>query len=432
MARIGFNLLSLESMAYQSSKLFAELTESIEFLRADGQYTTKEILESGIQERLRTRTKMQINFIINAKTGYGAYMHMPLMDKNHPFINEAFREWNTSREGIAWLNGMKQKASLDFEKGEVGGLFMDIPVDITLGLSLIGDRRFSAEEIASIILHELGHAWTYFVHLGTTVISGLHAGMLAREVMGVSSTEERVKLISQSERALGIEIPNKEELARLNAKQLGNGVQMVVITSVAEKQRSETGHRVYEMRACEQIADEYAVKYGAGRSLVTALEKLYRIYGQTSSFRSAPLHILIEAAKAIGFLFLVFFGGPATGFLLMTRILLTNPLESSYDKPEARALLIKQRIIGQLKDRELPAEKVHQLKADVEVIDGVLAGMRDKSTLVELFWSNYMTEGSSAAKGIAFNKRLEELLYNDLFTEASSFRTGSMEHIDPK
>jgi hypothetical protein len=420
----GMGLLSLESMAYQDGQLHKDLTEAVRFLRADGTFTTPVVKESGINERINTLTGMMINIIIDAKLGLGAYMLLPLMDKNHPFITEAFREWNTSRESSAWLQGASRIGSVDMKTGRVGGLFSKIPIDIRMGLGLFVDTMFSPEEIASIILHECGHARTYFLHLGTTVVSGLHAGMAAREVMRINDQTERVKVISEAERALGIEIPNKEEISRLGTGQIADGMQMVVISHTAEKQRSETGHRLYELRATEQIADEFAVKHGAGRSLVTALDKLHRIHGDSSSYRNGALHVLIESMKGILFLSALILGGPVLSFSLLAKLLLTNPLARAYDKPEARALLIRQRIVAEMKDQTIDAQKVASLKEDLAAIDACMAGVRDKSTLTELFWENYMSEGKSASKQIAFNKRLEELLYNELFSEAASFRTS--------
>lgn len=423
------NLLnvSVESamMSYQDGSLFRELTEAVRFLRTDGTYTTKVIEESGIMNRIFHRTGMKINVVIDKKLGHGAYMLLPLMDKNHPFISEAYREWNTSRESSAWLKGLAEKGTIDYKTGKVGGIFSKIPIDIKLGLNLFTEDFLHAEEIAAVLLHELGHGRTYFIHLGTTVISALHAGAAAREVIGTSDIEQRVKIISETERALGTEIPNREEIARMNAKQSADGLQMVIISHVAEKQRSETGHRIYEMRACEQIADEFAAKHGAGRSLVTALDKMGRLHGtDSSSYRNSILHVLLETCKGILFLLGMVFGGPSgLSFSLLCRLLLTNPLARGYDKPEARAALIRQRIVAEMKDTSLDADKVRALRDDVAAIDAVMVDVKDKSSLAELFWENYMAEGQSAAKQVAFNKRLETLLYNDLFSEAASFRT---------
>jgi hypothetical protein len=417
------NTLSTENLAVQDGLLFKELVSSINFLRTDGTYTTSAILESGISDRLYTRTKMKLNVLVNAKAGFGAYIILPTIDKNHPFIDEVYRRFFHSREGFAWVQGAKKAGFIDPKRGQVGGIFSEIAMDIHMGVSLFQDKRFTDEELASIILHEAGHAYTYFLNLGTTVISGLAAGQAARQVMNADDYVTRKKVIEEAERALGIEVPNSEELARMRADKSADGIQMVILTETSEKQKTETGHRVYEMRACEQIADEFAVKHGAGRSLVTALDKLGRIYGFDSTYRSMPMHIIVEMIKVLGFLFVLFFGQFVVGFFLILVILLNNPMERAYDKPEQRARLIRQRLVDQMKDQTLDKAKIKELQDDVQAVDAVIAGAKDKSGLIELFWENFMSEGAKSSRQIAFNKRLEELLYNDLFSEAASYRT---------
>lgn len=423
MARTIENL-SLESIQSQDGAFFDGLTDSVEFLKANGTFTTEAIIESQILDRIRLHTGMWVDVVVKKEAQVGAYVMLPSVDKNHPFVNENLRKWYSGDVGMtaAHLLDKIPKGIVNTETGKVGGLFSKIRCDLSLGYDLIQGGRFTAREVAAVILHELGHLFTYFLHLGTTVQTALFSSAVAKNVMEAQTFEERVKILSESERTLGIELPTKEALAKLNPAKVGNGVQAVILSTLAEKQKSESGSSIYELRACEQIADDYAVQHGASKDLVTALDKVGRIYGE-DSYRNGALFAMIEACKLIIFIGSIAFGAWGSTLSMAIYIMVTNPTLRAYDKPGDRAELIKKRCINQLQERGLTKEEKLSIQADIDVIDKVINSTHDKSTLLELFWTNFRRQGRAASKQLEFNKAVEELIFNETFQEAAAFST---------
>lgn len=405
----------------QDGKFFEMLTENVEFLRTDSRYTTDAILESGIMETIRLETGLKVNFNIQKSdsNNYGAYVILPNVDKNHPFIESYIRKYFTSTEGINAINYKNAipKGTVSTETGKVSGWFSEIRHEMVISQGLFISKTMKSEEIAAIILHELGHLFTYYLHLGTTVVSNLMLGATARRIVNAKDYTERTYVLEEAERTLGIEIPDKEMLAKIETDKNANGIQTVMLTSLAEKARYETGFNIYELRACEQIADQFAVKHGAGVHLASALSKIYDYYGH-SSYRNRMLHVFMEIMKLIFWCFVFLFTliVPVVCFLLVG-----NPWRKTYDDPAQRLEFIASTLKEEIKERKLPEERRKQLVDDIEKIKMIAEEATDKRTLNQLFWQYLTFPGNKAAKQENIANKIIELSNNDLFISANKF-----------
>ena len=411
--------ISLESIAMQSGEFFGMLAENIAFLRNDGRYTTATIKESGIMENIRLQTGLNVNVNVRKLNSMGAYVILPNVDKNHPFLRSEFRQFLSSDVGVSALNfkNAAPKGSVNTQTGKVSGWFSEVPIEMVLSHELLNNPAFTSEEIASVCLHELGHLFTYFLHLGSTVVSNLAVTAAAKQIVGAKDYSERLYVLDEAERTLGIEIPNKEAMAKITADKESNGVQTVMLTSLVEKQRFETGFNLYELRSCEQIADQFAVKHGSGAHLASALDKIYRTYGHRS-YRNRMMHVLLEILKLS--LFII---GIWIGFVipLLAYVLIGNPLDKSYDDPKQRLEFIISTLTEDIKSRQLPEERRKQLVNDIEVVKSIAKNADDKRTLNQIFWQYCRSEGSAAAKQEKLAKAIQEFTSNSLFLSASNF-----------
>ena len=411
--------ISLESIAMQSGDFFRMLVENIEFLRNDGRYTTATIKESGIMETIRLQTGLNVDVIVRKDNGLGAYVLLPNVDKNHPFIRSEFRQFLNNDVGVSALSfkDAAPKGTVNTQTGKVTGWFSEVRTQMVLTYGLLTAKGFSAEEVAAVVLHELGHLFTYFLHLGSTVISNLAVSATARKIVEAQDYGEREYILTEAERTLGIEIPNKEALAKITSDKEANGVQTVMLTSLVEKARFETGFNIYEVRSCEQIADQFAVKHGAGANLASALDKIYRQYGH-SSYRNRMLHVMLEIAK-----FTLFVVGLWIGMVipLLLYIIHYNPLLKEYDDPKQRFEFIISTLTEDIKKRDLPEERRKQLIHDIEVVKNISENATDKRTINQIFWQYCRGEGSQAVKQEKLAKAIQEFTSNALFVSASKF-----------
>ena len=414
--------LSLESINYVGKDLFTKLSEMVHFLRVDGTYSTDAIKQTLFTDITKRHTGMNVSLsILNFGDAVNAFASLPDLNRNHPFMRTY--EYLTVRESeggrIVQMNNNKTRhGSVNLANGTVGGLYSEYPLTTSVFLGLIRNTLFTPNEVAAIILHELGHLFTYFQYINTVGYGGLISAIAAKEIAGANTKEERLDSIRQSEKLLGIENPLDLDA---NVPQSEGKVQVVLFRNYLIQLASATGTAQYDYRNCEQLADQFATKHGAGRDLVTGLDKMYSMGGSSSKVSTFSF-ILVETAKLLTFLF-VMSTGVGIPFALVSLILCSPGGYKTYDDPEARVRFIRQQIISAIQDvkreKRYDSKILDSLIEDIEVIDATLATIKDRRTLNQIFWESLPTMSRNLKQQEKSAKQLESLLFNDLNYQAT-------------
>lgn len=416
--------LGLEAVAYQSGRLFIDLTEAMGVLRKADTLDTASISKAEIPEIVRMHTNMRIGFDVKPTLSLGAYIRLPEVDRNHPFIFNSWRDADMSDDvGVALIRalGGKMQGSVDKLNCKVGGVYKDIQGDVVFGAGLVNDKSFSDAELASILMHEVGHLFTYFEYLGTLVMTSHVISGISKSMYQIDSYDKRLDTLKEADRVLGVDTQNRERIAAApNAKARSLLAQSVYISTLGFKSRSDTGFNMYELRSCEQLADQFVTRHGSGgRDLATALDKMYRKFWSRSAM-STTEYTIWECTKLIMFL--------AGLFILplpfIVYLLIFNPTRKIYDDPAARLKFIRQQMTDALKDKTLDDKRRTQVLDDIEAVTKLEAELDDKRTLLELFWTTIMPSGRTALSQEATQKQVEALLNNELFVAASKFKVG--------
>lgn len=413
---------SNEAIALQSGRLFQELTEAFTALRKSSNLKTASIRDAGFREIVLTHTNMAVELSI-VPDSMTACIHWPQIDRNHPFIAQYSKMFlfgsDTGLTLIRSMGGAIQGA-VDTKNCKVSGIYTKIQGEIFFGERLVNDKRYTDSELAAIFLHEVGHLFTYFEYLGSVVVTSHMMSYASKLVYEIEDYDTRVKVMKEAERTLGIEINDKEKIAAMPKRARGVAAETIMINANAEKTRSETGLSVYELRSAEQLADQFAAYHGAGRDLVTALDKLFKQYMMSSTLNTTE-HTMLEIVKLMLFITsLVVIPVPTIVWLLFY-----NPTKKIYDDLEARVRLVRQMINNQLKDKDLSKDIRKGLLEDLEAIQVVEAGLDDKRTLLELLWTTIIPSGRAALSQQETMKHLEALMNNDLFAISAKFAAST-------
>lgn len=349
-----------------------------------------------------------------------AYVLIPQIDRNHPLLIDFFREMTDNRDGLKMIrkNDGIFEGSIDRSKAKVSGGFSKFPVEMGITKGLFTER-FSAAEVAGIVLHELGHIFTYFEYLGSNITTNFVLQHVSRSLLGTRETKRKYQIIKEGSDALGIEVEDPEALSRTDNETV---IQAVLLREVVKKRYSELNSQTYDMTAWEMLSDQFATRHGAGRSLVTALDKMYRTYG-AAEYKNTQGYLLTEAFKTLLFMVSI----PLT-FLLVPFLLLVviDPNEDLYDKPKSRMLRIRRDMVDALKDRNTEKGYQKQLTEDIEVIDKIVAEMEERRTFLEFFWTTVRGRGRHNYQQLRFQQELEMLVNNDLFVKAAKLKTLSL------
>lgn len=412
----GFEI-GLESIQFQGKKLHGLITDCIEKLR-QGQsrkkYTTEEIVASGIIQVIKDTIGFNCEFGIGPNPYDNAYVYMPSFDNNHPFFDENIRKYcdylsDSGTAAIAFLD-KEARGGVDLVNSRVTGIFTKIPLKLRITYGIIADRRFTNQEIAAIILHELGHAFTYCYYLGHVVTGNILVTHAARRVVSCDDTGERVKILKRAEQVLGIEIPDLEKIATVEKTKLKDTVETVFIASHRTRYRSITGTDIYDFRTCEQLADHFSAMHGGAPYLATGLSKIYRKYQDPSVF-GAGMYTLNEVIKFILTL-------PFLPFVLLA-ILCSNSAIEIYDKPKDRIAYLRKHINEVLKNGALSDKEKKGFLDELEVIKKVEASLSDRQTWFEKLNSIFNSESARRQSQVQNQKAVEELIFNDFFAHSA-------------
>ena len=416
--------IAFEAIDHQhGGELFHSMTAFIEQARS---------LKSASVEQYNRHIKQKLNRLIFKKTGINANVHMdksfghfayvliPDIDRNHPLFSDARRTFFESKYGLEWVkkNGGVIEGEVNLKKGYVKGDFQKVEFNITLSRLFLTPRFYTAEETAAIILHELGHCFTYFEYLGTHLTTNYVLQHVSRTLMNTTDKRKRYKVIEEGSEVLGVNIDDPEALLYEEDEKV---IQAVLLTQVMKNQQHELGSSSYDLTAWEMLSDQFATRQGAGRALVTALDKLFRSSGYSLS-SSTMGYCLNEVFK---FLFFVATIPLTLGIIQFFMLFVVDANDDLYDKPKDRMLRVRRDMIQALKNQDLSREYRKQLDHDIKMMDEVIQNITQRDTLLELYWQTVHPRGRYHANQKAFQQQLERLVHNDLYLKANALALKS-------
>lgn len=401
-----------------SIETFNGIRACVEKLRIDGSYTTKAIKDSKLQDVIFDHTGILTDSMVKKRVGKNAFVKFPNLDKNHPFFATYQYTGGSSETTITALALLDSKleGTVDMDKMKIGGVFSKVRHDMTVGYELMIANNFTSEEITAIILHELGHIFTYYRFFGMLTKRNFLLGDAMFSINSRSTKEQKVVRLEEISRSLGIDQVNYDTLLTNDKQKSAEAVTTAMVTNDIIRSSSVGGNSYYDVRTVEQIADQFATKHGAGMHLSTALNKIYQ-EAYVRSVRGPAMFVAIELVKLMFYLFIVS-SGPITA-VLYTLSLIPGP--AIYDSPLARIQLIKRQMVNTIREQNQNAEYIKELRSQIEVIEKLEAELEDRRSLFELAYQTLTPRGRSMYKQEVFSKNLESLIYNETYLASVKF-----------
>ncbi len=420
--------LGLESIKFQSSAFFNELTMLYVAARESGLSESKLIdskeVES-IAKCIQHHTGLNVRISVNDS---GPSVGIPMVNKNHVFIEEWMREWLDNDDIYSKMKKAKGilKGTVDLEKARVSGIYSEVESTINMPYSWFkGVMGVTPEECAAVTLHEVGHLFTYYEYMNRSVTSNQVLAALSIGYANADNFEKRKDILIAAKKALDLKQEGIEELASSTKSEI---VAAVIIANLADKSRSELGVNIYDQNSWEYLADEFAARHQAGKHLITGLDKIIKAYGHMS-YRGRGTYLALEAIKlsliALGIMSLA---TPAAGFVSAMIILgaINFIMGDSdiviYDEPEARMRRIKQQIIQAMKDTKLSKETIVQLNEDLKMIDSVMEHVKDKRQFFGIVGDFLIPSMRKNRSYVVMQQELEKIANNELFAKAAAFK----------
>lgn len=425
-AVIAATTVSQEAIAFQGTHFFDVVTEAIGKIRnpkldSKGRY---DVSAADLPAIVKAYTNMSLTFFIDHSPLPNAYVMPASLAKDHIFNGRGAGGYHLN-ENIAAIKKLGGKAVgyVDRKTGKVHGHFTEIESFSAITHGLLTDNRYTDREIAAIYLHEVGHYFTFFEYLGKYLTMNMVLASATSSALDNEPYEVRATVLVEAAKALKLDVKEIPQLAQIpDAEQRAQAVQVVFMRKAAEEQQSGTGTFVYDQRICEQAADIFATRHGAGRDLATGMEKLERAYG--NAHYSTFAFCAIEAVKLIALSGLTIVTGGSWLAVVAVMFFFANPSEKIYDDGTARIRLMRQQMIEELKLKDLPPERRRVLIEDVETVKEILNTMQDRRTLMQFLQTTILPWMRRDFKMEQLQKDLETLIANDLFVSAAKFKHG--------
>lgn len=363
---------------------------------------------------------------------------MPYYANNqHVLAANWLRDWldeevsfNKIRKDIANKTG-----SVDLKKAKLGGIF-SVYIH-QCWLDVYGMLRFfkmSPAHISAILLHEIGHAFTFYEY----------ADRLTRTNQVMLDLTER--LFSKKETDLNYvyaEVKKIKEITKEEAEVIASGNRVIAGIKLSriyiESVGTSTHNDKYNDTSSEQLADMFASRFEMGRELIEALELIYKTYGGAAEHKKGVgrfflylMSFLAEMALPVGILIYCIPVSVPLGVVLGALILILLIYNSgdavrdmTYDDLKQRYIRIRQEYISLVKDKNLdiPALKNHIDKLDY--VDKIIADLKPYGGFLRTMSNIAFSVNRDAKADIELQQLIENLAHNDLFLMSAKFRIAN-------
>lgn len=444
MSKVGTMLndvlsVSNEAISYQyNARLFEDITEAISFIRTSqdpNKYDNKNPGLVKLGDIIRRHTGLAAHMSIQDVAYINAWVIVPDINRNNTINSMGYAESGYFSEKDVRNILMKKnliEASVDLEKGRVSGFFTEISVPITMTKGLLNAKGkdgflLDSEEIAAIILHEIGHCMTFMESMSRTMRKNWILESRLKDFRRASRTE-KIKILSQLK---GEQLLPKDtdEYVLAEVKNDNDALQMILGSHV-KMVMSDRDTAMHDQTSFESASDQFAVRMGAGRHLATGLVKLHnqnlgwqRFFYWVGIYIDICIWSNIVIGIALGLL-----SGAVVLLIVSVMALFTSVLSGFgdamgvYDKNEDRIRRILEEQITALKKNNLPDAQRKQLIDNYDRIKKSMEEINkyDKS-LNTWIVTTIVPWLSRNKKSKEYQQLIESLQNNELYVAAHRF-----------
>lgn len=249
-------------------------------------------------------------------------------------------------------NGGDNTGWVDIAKAKVGGMFSHITCQMSIGTGLF-KGTFTAGEVAAILLHEIGHIFTYFDMLGTVMtVNTIVKDGLAR-VLNEKDSKVKVLKFERFKNELEKKIKQKIQVDPAEMIDFSDDKVMTIFFGqyVSGFISDQLTHYM-DFSASEREADLFAARCGAGPDLAAAIGKLNNFgFTYPVTFMNIAMTVLLAFIVISGSPFIVLCNSATLWVIYIMSLMALVFKTSSYQlTSKGRIQDIRRGIISQLKD----------------------------------------------------------------------------------
>lgn len=397
-----------EAVAYQTDDRFGrELSVAIGELMNLRNPTTADYDRVGLNKIINKHTNLNCKVV--AFDDLNAYAMFIDVTKTNPLLYDMCKEWmgnETTKQEIrkkGFLSGM-----IDLKAGKVYDDFAKVEIELGLGTYLLQRRfGFDAEEVAAILLHEIGHILSFFEMSIRILRTNWVLQEYVEDIVGESNYERRLIIVNDYEKTTGHPIVNKEAMATAKT---GEAVNALLLDNEMMANYDELGKNVYTITGTEKLADLYVGRMNFEEHLATGMYKLYDIFGVAPGAAGFLSNVLVAVFFAVFTIIIP----PIMILLYLFLFFCPEGLyEELYDDPARRIDAMKRQIINRIKNEKHPATKKELLDRYTK-IEKLIEGKEDIMKPLPYIYKIISPWGRSTHRGKKLQYLLEDLGSSEL------------------
>ena len=420
-------ILAFESIAHQGPAFFNAITDALFRIQAETKYPVGPAFFHhpnvlNLLEVIKDFTGLTIEYDENYK-GRALGIVSPYITINHIFftgkdVNDGAQDW--FKKQIAGMSKPYFKGTVDLVKSRVTGEFTKLKStlyvgrDVLLHNALYGANCFSPQEIAAGLLHEIGHAFIAIEYANrVTSTNQVLAGV--NDLLRGCQPAEREIVFAHASEVMRMTPEQKKAFEKCEDDQ-GRAISIAAIS--AETCVSELGGSVFDTTSCEQLADQFAMRHGAGKHLVMLTYAVSQSNPQGEYWNRQ-----VRSAAALAFLALF----PLTTYWALKGVYASlKAIDKSndlYGSLHSRLSRVRGEAIDRLKDLDISETEREQQLGAVQMADQLLALESNKLELLETLAYYVKPSFRSAHKFEMLQRQLEAFAHNGLFAKAAKLRS---------
>ncbi len=421
---------SLEAIEQQNpKKLFIPLSDLMTRLEGCADDKSRDIVIRDIEKLIQKVTGLNVT-LEHTDLDTEIRFDRPLITMSFPYAYRTEKAVMKILAGqpVEMYNKKTLRGEVDLVNGRVMGDFANIPCRIFMPFRpAASGSLYDPQERAAVVLHEIGHLVGLYECIGHETILALQQAAVVAAWLGKGKST-RTEVLANVSDAMAVKFDDATKLAEDDNVQR---VCSVVAAMAVKSHRNELGLVHYDAVAFEQMSDAFAARHGAGRYLVTALDKGHRSFPaffRKKGYRPTTLSALSAVgsfAALVGALVLapIPAAGVALGYTTMTAYMAaTSFTMGDYEEPMQRYTSIRRELISSLKGDNHSAAYVKSVVDDLTTIDRVIVSLSTDYGVSN--FSNWLRSIiSGASKEISIRKQYEELANNSLFLKAQQLKS---------
>lgn len=406
---------SMEAIQVQQPKVFQSLAEIFgRYLTTD--YANHDALDREIEAVIADFTRVQkVSFV----RGTGGPMAV-LVDftTNAKLIQAELQRLTKSGSSVTKIKALSEVARgwVDVKTSRVGGVFALIPMEIHFTNHIIRGKYLTPEEKAAILLHEIGHFITWYLYVARSVTTNAITAVAASDIFNSAAPTKREVLFAAIKEGMELKSVNFQELEHANNS---TALTVFLLDASRKELRSELGSDIYDMVAWEALADQYAVRMGAGAELASALAKMGSSKAKWHYACACEMACVVVGALMLTSGVLALMGA---GALTLAVTWMGGSSISNYDREEARLRRIRNDMQAELRNKEIDETVRRNLQARLDWVDRSIEQVKDSPTLMEIIRRFLVKSDRQRADFEELQQDLESLAANRLYEHAASLR----------